>query len=327
MRIKKLNQFAGFIGLLALSVTIVGSGIRCSSKSSTNNSGGVPSAQPLTISGVLQQGRVVVNLSSYDTGISKAGGALINSSQLSGLSVTPLTGYQLYCVTFTSPSVAGSGTADASGKVTLTFNAKGTPFGCFVLDSSNKGVATLFFSNTTSGQNGQTVSFSDNATLGTITVDLTYGVALVTLPSDGIIVSTTPAGAPCPIGTWAGSYGPSPCPSGGDIIVIALVVQKPSGEYIVNIASNYGGYGCGFGVSYNDIPVAYSGGTFKFSLNNDPDCSTRVETITATIDASCKTMTGAVSEDSCTSCDASGCVGGACGTETCQDPSLTLTRQ
>jgi hypothetical protein len=339
MRIKKLNKYVWFIGLLALSVTMVVIGIRCSSKSSTNsgtnNSGGVPSATSLTISGVLQQGSVVISATNYSEGKLQTADIPLSSSNLSPLSATPLSGYQLYCVTFANPPAAGTGIADASGNVAVTFSATSTPFGCFILDSSNKGVATLFFTNTTNGQKGQTVSCSGDTNLGTIMVDTADGVALATLPSNGTIVSTTPTGTPCPIGTWTGLAGPSPC-SSGDISIILLIAQKPSGEYIVSFSVSpiwidttapiCSPDVCG---TYSDNASAtYSGGTSKLSFNGDPGdpcCSQKVYNVTATFDASCKTMNINLSTVGCSSCSGSGGCSG-CGTTTCSE-TFTVTRQ
>jgi len=334
MRIKKLNKYVWFIGLLALSVTMVVIGIRCSSKSSTNsgtnNSGGVPSATPLTISGVLQQGSVVISATNYSEGKLQTADIPLSSSNLSPLSATPLSGYQLYCVTFANPPAAGTGTVDASGNVAVTFSATNTPFGCFILDPSNNGVATLLFTNTTNGQKGQTVSFSGDTNLGTITVDTTSGVALATLPSNGTIVSTTPTGTPCPIGTWIDEIsGPlsSVCPSANGIIIL-LIAQKPSGEYIVNFAagpvslSSNPGPDCG--IYYNTKPATYSGGTLKFSASADPACpTTKIAAITATPDASCKTMAVQTTVSGCSDCSDCSCG----GTATCAKPTFTLTRQ
>src|ERR1041385_736801 len=62
---------------------------------------------------------------------------MTGSLQSSMLAVAPisLAGYQLYCVTFASPPMAASGTADATGVVSVTL-PPATPFGCFVLDAS-----------------------------------------------------------------------------------------------------------------------------------------------------------------------------------------------
>ena len=301
MRIKKLNKYVWFIGLLALSVTMVVIGIRCSSKSSTNsgtnNSGGVPSATPLTISGVLQQGSVVISATNYSEGKLQTADIPLSSSNLSPLSATPLSGYQLYCVTFANPPAAGTGTVDASGNVAVTFSATSTPFGCFILDPSNNGVATLFFTNTTNGQKGQTVSFSGDTNLGTITVDTTSGVALATLPSNGSLVTTTPSGLPCPVGEWKSDMATFPNGCAGYLELRAS--QSPDGSFLASL-SNVGGDqpynsdACGTG-SWSNVPVTYSNNTISVSIISHCEVNSSLfATIyfTGTTDAACSTIKG-----------------------------------
>lgn len=320
MKIKKV----WFLGLFILSATIISVGIRCSNKSSTSSGGG--SGQPITMSGTLQQGNLAIVLSSYGNGVVQTENTPLLNSNLSPLSGAPLTGYQLYCVTFTSPAVAGNGTADASGNVTITFNAKNTPFGCFILDTSSNGIATLIFTNTTSGQNSQTVSFNGNANLGVVTVDLTDGVAQAILPSTGSLVTTTPPGTPCPIGTWAGTGFSSGCSAGGVTTIIGQniypitttvwIAQKPSGQYAVNftlgpvcITPFYSSCMCG-SESFNDLPATYSGGTLQFSVGGaDASCPSKILNMTATFDSSCKVMTVNISQVGCQSCGCSSSAG------------------
>ena len=313
MRIKKLNKYVWFIGLLALSVTMVVIGIRCSSKSSTNsstnNSGGVPSATSLTISGVLQQGSVVISATTYSEGKLQTADIPLSSSNLSPLSATPLSGYKLYCVTFANPPAAGTGIADASGNVAVTFSATSTPFGCFILDPSNNGVATLFFTNTTNGQKGQTVSFSGDTNLGTITVDTTSGVALATLPSNGSLVTTTPSGLPCPVGEWKSDMATFPNGCAGYLELRAS--QSPDGSFLASLSNvggcqpDYNSNVCGT-CSWSNVPVTYSNKTMSLAaISPCPSDPSLFATIyfTGTTDAACSTINGTAEEVPNDPCD------------------------
>lgn len=173
MRIKELNKYVWFIGLLALSATMIVSGIRCSSKSSTNSTNGT-NGSTVTLTGLLYQGTVSVAPASFHVS---------SLSAQTATPTTPLSGYLLYCVTFAQPPTAASSTAsDSKGNVTLTL-PKNTPLGCFINDSSGNSVATLIFNSGT--QVTQTVSFSGNADLGEITIDPANGLASVQLPAQG----------------------------------------------------------------------------------------------------------------------------------------------
>ena len=324
MIIKKLNRHVWLIGLLALSGALVAGSIRCG-KSSTNGNNSTPTTQALTISGVLEQGSVIITATTY-TGVKlKTANASLLDASLSGLSLTPLTGYQLYCITFSNPPAASSGAADASGNVAVTINATSTPFGCFVLDSSGKGVATLIFTNTTNGQNSQTAVFSSNANLGTITVDLTDGLALAELPSGGSLVTTTPSGMPCPVGTWTMGVS-STCTTEH---VDFWIAQSSSGHYVLS----YTHYGCNGTDSLSDLPMTYSGGVVTVTFNPSAGagsnvgqyCSGESATMTFTPDSSCATMSGSFVVSGVSQCGTSF---GGCGSMTCPAVTgLTATKQ
>jgi len=131
------------------------------------------------------------------------------TSPLSSMSVSggltrleePLENYSLYCVTFEDNPKAAKGTADNTGSFTLTIDAAGIPFGCFVLDSSGKHVADLIFAQgITPGAPLQgSILLTDSADLGTITVDLDKGIAVVDISH----ISTGTIDSPFdPTGTW-----------------------------------------------------------------------------------------------------------------------------
>lgn len=96
-----------------------------------------------------------------------------------------LVAYQVYCVTFEFPPVAGYGDVADDGSFSLTLvGAKDKAFGCFVRDGSTT-VATLAFEDSSeTGMNGSakrsgSISLSGDASLGTIVLDLDKGIAVV----------------------------------------------------------------------------------------------------------------------------------------------------
>ncbi len=113
----------------------------------------------------------------------------------------PLVNYKLYCVTFEDTPKAASGTADNTGAFSLSIDAAGIPFGCFVIDSSGKHVADLIFAQglTPGAPTSGSIILTDSADIGTITVDLDKGIAVVDISN----VSGQKIDAPFdPTGTW-----------------------------------------------------------------------------------------------------------------------------
>ena len=354
MKIEKVNMYVRFLGLLVLSVTIIAVGVRCSSNKTSTNSGG-GSGQSITMSGVLQQGPVNVVVSSYGAGISKAGKALVSSSQLSGLSVTPLTGDVLYCVAFSNtPTAAKSQPADASGNVSLSIAAQGIPFGCFVQDTSANIVGALIFLGSTGFS--RSVQLSGSANLGTIMVDLNSGLAEADLPANGTLVTTTPSDAGCPVGTWKGSIWGSPC-AAGDMTATVLVAKSLSGNFIISMTA---GPGCGQGngctmcgdQSFMNITGAtYQNGVLTLSVPVSSQSCGGVLTLTP--DSTCHTAAISLSSTGCSSCTShteccspstnicgspvSGCgeqtnpnvkcTDNTCGSVTCSNGPYTMTKQ
>ena len=122
----------------------------------------VQPGQDVTLSGVIQSG-TPVGIASYAFGLLDA---LVN--------------YRLYCVTFEDNPVAAKGTADSSGRFSLQIKSY-TPFGCFVLDPSDKHVADLLFAGlgTSADTYSGSIMLTDNVDVGTIVVDTSKGVAVV----------------------------------------------------------------------------------------------------------------------------------------------------
>jgi hypothetical protein len=143
-----------------------------------------------------------------------------------------MSNYKLFCVTLATPPVSATATADSSGNVTLTINAQSTPFGCFVEDSSGNMVAPLLFQ--ASGTTSTNATFSSNTALGTVTVDLTNKIAQATVSSTGNLVTTTPSGLGCEVGTWTfttSGSAPSVCPVGSKTTTVGHFYQNPDGTY------------------------------------------------------------------------------------------------
>jgi len=258
-----------------------------------SSGGGTVAAKNITISATLSAAGTV------------GSSALTVSSPL-----TALAGYKLYCVTFSTPPVSGTATADAAGSVTLTLAAQNVPFGCFILDAAGNSVASLMFANNT--QSGQTLSLSGDADLGAITVDATSGVANAAVPAAGTLTTTTPAGVACPLGTWSFvSTKAGNTPTTGSF----WIAQTGPGTYSMSV--NAGGT-----VAYSlpNIPATYDGktmniGPFYTDTHSNVACEAgRISNVTVTADAGCTTLTGTLTQ--------SNCVGGCnCGTE-----SVTATR-
>jgi hypothetical protein len=148
----------------------------------------------------------------------------------------PLAGYQLYCVTFSTPPLSAAGTSAADGSVSLTLEVGSADLGCFILDASGTSVASIIFANSDLSQTGQTVSAGGAVDFGTITVELANGVATATIPGGVTIDATTPPGAACPDGTWrfTSDIHRSACPAGTVINGTMWIAEAPGGGYVVS---------------------------------------------------------------------------------------------
>jgi hypothetical protein len=241
----------------------------------------------------------------------------------------PLAGYQLSCVTFGMPPVAGSATADSNGMLTLTLDAANVPFGCFIIDPNGEPVATVEF---TSGSTSSfTVSFSQSGSLGTVTVDLSTGLAQVVLTGSGVLVTGTPT-TTCPLGTWTDATGI--LDSCGTQDATVWVARLPSGQHTVSYIvgpvdlGDAGGGGCG-NRSVSNLAASYSNGQLTFTAPDDNSgCSARSTIVTFTPDALCHSATVELAFTGCGTCGApmNGVCSG-CGTETCMITINPATRQ
>ena len=281
--------------------------------------GGTPPAAKTTIAGKLVTGSV-----------GPVGAMVVGKAAAAG---EPLVGYQLYCVTFATSPLSASGTSGTDGSVTLTFDVESADLGCFILDATGNGVATLIFVNGAATEFGQTVKASGSVDFGTITVSLSSvpggtGAAQATVPSGVTIDTTTPTGASCPVGSWyATGIGHSPnCPTGKDTETAVWIVKQPDGTYAASFTSyNVGIYEqCTIG-SKTDIPLTLADNvatfTVPFDFENPPYCSTadghdsRIATVNVTVNADCTTGTLSGQVTNCGSCDPAPCID--CGTLTC----------
>ncbi len=98
------------------------------------------------------------------------------------VSAQAVSNYEVYCVTFTQPPIAGQSAVDAEGNFALSMPAS-TPFGCFVNDlDSKKSVATLTVSGSDTGF-GSTATTNlnliGNVNLGELHLDLEKGEVVI----------------------------------------------------------------------------------------------------------------------------------------------------
>ena len=159
---------------------------------STTQNHAVQPGQQVTLTGTLQQGTIT------------AMGLVSYGNNVHVLATTPLADFQLYCVTFENSPVGVKGTADSSGKFSLSIKSY-TPFGCFVLDANNQHVADLLFAGlgTTSGTYSGSIMLTDNANVGTITIDPGTGMAVVNVAGVGGVAGNNITGTAFdPTGAW-----------------------------------------------------------------------------------------------------------------------------
>lgn len=233
----------------------------------------------------------------------------------------PLAGYQLYCVTFSVPPSAESATADQAGQVSLTLAAEGVPFGCFVLDSANDAVAALVFSS--GGEQGQTVTLTEDMDLGSIRVDLANGVALTELDTSGTLSEST--GFTCPLGEWEAPVSRQDCT--GTATTTFWIAQDPEGAYRVSYTLGpvqlAGTQTCGT-VAQTDIPATMENDVLTLTFPADPTCEGKFLTVSLTPNGQCTELSAEAFYSGCASCT-SGC---ECGGElTCPLNPTTATRK
>src|SRR5712664_3012367 len=267
--------------------------LACGGKSNNTTPGNV------TITGTLQSGTVthMIDTSTEALELSTRADALAG----------PLAGYKLYCVTFGSPPVAASGTADSSGNVSVTFAAQGVAFGCFVQDAAGSTVATLSFQAASTA--GTALTVSSSTSLGNITVDLNSGLASASVSTG--TVATTPPGSSCPMGTWVFQTGTSEpaCASTAPQTTARVWVAPTSNGGCCTVSLTYGPFNGNSGGGVCQQPI-----TFQMSPNG-----------------SCTSATAAVHFEGCASCGsgANVCTGSGtppCGTTSC-NATYSGTRQ
>ena len=213
-----MNTKKGFIVLAALGGLIGLMG--CSSSSQKQV---VQPGQQVTLTGLMQQGSLTaMNLASYGSGMHPLGTALAN--------------YKLYCVTFEDSPVGAKGTADNSGKFSLSIKSY-TPFGCFVLDASDNHVADLLFAGlgSTSSTYSGSIMLTNNANVGTITVDPSTGMAVVDVAGVGGVAGNNITGTAFdPTGVWNFT-----CTSPAGDPVYSCPQHRPSSIYLHRISGRF----------------------------------------------------------------------------------------
>lgn len=263
-------------------------------------------------------------------------GSLVSSASRASLDDrAALFGYQLYCVTFANPPIAGSGTADSSGAVSVTLAAKNVAIGCFVLNTAGVQVATLAISS--SGSSSNMFSPSASTELGNISVHESSGNATATLSaSTATLVTTTPTAVSCPVGVFESSEFDAP--SGGSCEGLTskfrfFFTQDADGtlrgSYIV--ANNWDSEAACKDATDNASTVTYSNNAvtlvFTEGETEGTGCtssSTYEVTYVFPVNSSCTSIsldsTATESYSGCLNCDGdagdnSGCQG--CGRATC----------
>ncbi len=278
----------------------------------------------ITVSGQLQSGSVTHARSG-------PGGADGSQLRLADRSALVLAGYQLKCVTFGNPPVAASGTADAAGNVSVTIAAQSVAFGCFILDTSGNSVATLTF--TAGSTSGTTLTLSGNGSLGTITVDLTSGLASASVTTG--TVASTPPGAACPTGFWVfptGATDPRCSSLAPQAAAKVWIVPQPGGGYLVSIIHGPEVHGGGSAIlctysSFNNVPSVYASGKLTIAPFRDNPASPCPSTlaIQMTPSADCNTGSATGTFTGCASCPGGPDYCPGTGTSTCGTATCTAT--
>ncbi|MDH5184297.1 MAG: hypothetical protein OEX12_10445, partial [Gammaproteobacteria bacterium] len=183
----------------------------------TPTTGGGVTSSNVTLSGV-------INTGSTSTAASTDGGIKKLPTNAYGPTATgDLTGFKLYCVTFTDPPLSGTGelTENADGSygysVTLT-DAAGLPIGCFLNDPANKPVSTVTFNVTDStslNSSSSGAALSGGTHEVTINYDPVTGTSTAAITT-AVLDTTTPTTDPSTIasqisGSWKmGCDDPAP---------------------------------------------------------------------------------------------------------------------
>lgn len=131
---------------------------------------------------------------------------------------TDLTSLSVYCVTFSNPPVAGTGTVAADGSFSLSLAAAQQAVGCFILKGEDQ-VGTIVFKNPSkkslsgSSKTEQRQAFGGDTNLGTVSLNLTTGQAEVDVTQiQTKLKDTTSANAAEVAHDFSGSYTLQPVP-------------------------------------------------------------------------------------------------------------------
>jgi hypothetical protein len=177
------------VGLLAAAVAVAG----CGKKKSSVSDGSLAEGAAITISGQLA-------LENSSTAVSLTGDAL-NATDVA------LADLKVYCVSFSFPPKAGTGTVDANGNFSLSIEANQVSIGCFILNGTET-VATMVFEDTTeksvdgTAKSDARLAFSGNTSMGTIKVDTATGKAKADVAAFKSAVKAFSGGGFDFTGTW-----------------------------------------------------------------------------------------------------------------------------
>ncbi len=148
--------------------------------------------------------------------------------------VRDVTSYTVDCTTLVSSGTptACSGTADSSGNFSCGPLPDGVPFGCFV-EQSGSIVAVMAFTAATEGVNGSTAQGTIVAgggttglSLGTVSVNLTTGTAVVNMANVTATGGSAPATTSTGVSSWANVER-----TGGWTIAALPSSQVPAGAH------------------------------------------------------------------------------------------------
>lgn len=299
-------------------------GISCSSSDTGNTNNASKD------SGTSQKGDAA-----FDPNISLSG-VLLGVAKTDTANGTPLANHKLFCVTLSDPPAAGTGTSDVEGKVTVNIKAANVPFGCFVRDANNNVVATLVFIKSDT-EAGETLQVARSTYLGPILVDVSSGVATVSVAGANTeLVNKAQTGAACPIGVWIGELYPTSCVTNLKMTERVTIKKDPESNNLL-ITAVYGpmylgpnNTNCGYSSTTNlQASFANNQLTLAESLAIDPtSCPAKKATYKGTVDLACKIMTIDTTIAGCAQCLTSGgqaCDG--CGAVTCNEPAISYYLQ
>lgn len=245
-------------------------------------------------------------------------GAITLSGTLSG---TP-SGYKVKCLTLSSPSSSSTVATDESNMFSLPMTG-GVPFGCFVLDTSDVQVASLFFNSTIDSVKAQTIQIGQSTVLDTVTAETSRGTATATVAAS--IVTSFP-GLECPLGVWTGTVGAnSDC--SGDTVTATLWLGKDSSEaFVLSLALNPHKSGtCNVSAFGPTGTVTYTSDTLSWAFNMG-----HAATANAEVGSGCEQISMIVAQTGCGTCGSGANLATVCqgsGALDCSSNAFVLNRQ